>query len=91
VTEEVTNNAARHRYELHADGGIAVLDYEARGDAIALTHTRVPDRLSGRGLGTSLVKAALADLRRQGCKVIPQCPFVARYIERHPEERDLLA
>jgi uncharacterized protein len=91
VTEEVTNNTARHRYELHVNGGIAVIEYEARGDAIALTHTRVPDRLSGRGLGTSLVKAALADLRRRGYKVIPKCPFVAHYIERHPEERDLLA
>jgi len=91
VTEEVTNNTARHRYELHVNGGIAVIDYEARGPAIALTHTKVPDRLSGHGLGTSLVKAALADIRRQGYKVIPQCPFVAHYIERHPEERDLLA
>ena len=91
MTGEVINNGARHRYELHAGGGIAIIEYEARGDAIALTHTRVPDRLSGHGLGTSLVKAALADLRKQGRKVIPQCPFVAHYIERHPEERDLLA
>jgi uncharacterized protein len=24
-------------------------------------------------------------------KVIPQCPFVAAYIEKHPEYRELLA
>ena len=91
MTDEVTHHAERHRYELHADGGVAVMEYEERGEAIAITHTLVPDRLAGRGLGTSLVKAGLADLRQRGIKVIPECPFVARYIERHPEEQDLLA
>ena len=88
---DVINSAAHQRYELHTDGGIAVAYYEARGPNIAFTHTVVPDRLQGRGLASKLIKAALADVRERGLKVIAECPFVARYIERHPEERDLLA
>lgn len=42
-------------------------------------------------MGSRLVKAALADAREQGMKVVPLCQFVAGYIERHPEEQDLLA
>ncbi|HMI19860.1 MAG TPA: GNAT family N-acetyltransferase [Sphingomonas sp.] len=88
---EVTNNEARQRYELAGEGGIAVAYYEPRGAAIALTHTVVPERLQGHGLASVLIKAALADIRKRGLKVVPECPFVARYIERHPEEADLLA
>jgi hypothetical protein len=88
---DVVNNEARKRYELHADGGIAVAYYEPRGDALAFVHTVVPEALQGRGLASILIKAALADVRRRGLRIIAECPFVARYIERHPEERDLLA
>ena len=91
MAEEVTNNEARQRYELAVEGGIAVAYYEPRGPAIALTHTVVPQKLQGRGLASILIKAALADIRERGLKVVPDCPFVAHYIERHPEERDLLA
>jgi len=91
MTEEVINNEARGRYELHAEGGLAVAYYEPRGGAIAFTHTIVPERLQGHGIASILIKAALADVRRRGFPVIAECPFVARYIERHPEERDLLA
>jgi len=88
---DVINNEGRKRYELHADGGIAVAYYEPRGDALAFVHTVVPEALQGRGLASILIKAALADVRRRGLRIIAECPFVARYIERHPEERDLLA
>ena len=88
---DVVNNIERKRYELHADGGLAVAYYEPRGSAIAFVHTVVPERLQGRGIASTLIKAALADMRQRGLKVIAECPFVAAYIERHPEERDLLA
>jgi predicted GNAT family acetyltransferase len=91
VTDGVTDNKERQRYELHAEGGIAVAYYEPRGAAVVFTHTVVPERLQGRGLASILIKAALANVRERGLKVVAQCPFVARYIERHPEERDLLA
>ncbi len=91
MDRDVVNNAERKRYELHADGGLAVAYYEPRGQALAFTHTVVPERLQGHGVASILIKGALADVRERGFKVIAECPFVAAYIDRHPEERYLLA
>jgi predicted GNAT family acetyltransferase len=45
----------------------------------------------GRGFGSRLAEAALDDARRQALAVVPLCPFIAWYIEQHPEYRDLVA
>lgn len=87
----VRDNQAAGRYELDIDGVTAIAVYERRGDVIAFTHTEAPAALQGRGVASALVKGALADVRRRGLAVLPLCSFVASYIERHAEERDLLA
>jgi predicted GNAT family acetyltransferase len=33
---------------------------------------------------------ALADLRGRGLKIVPICPFVRAYLQRHPEYGDLV-
>jgi len=87
----VTNNATAGRYELEVDGSLAIAAYERREGAIVFTHTEVPEQLEGRGIASRLIKGALADVRDSGLKVVPLCAFVAGYIDRHPEEQDLLA
>jgi predicted GNAT family acetyltransferase len=88
---EVRNNEAEHRYELEVDGNLAIAEYRLRPGRISFTHTEVPEALAGRGVGKRLVKAALDNVRAQGLKVVPICPFVKHYIDTHPEEQDLLA
>ena len=91
MTADVTDNREKQRYELKAEGGIAVAYYEPQDGILVFTHTVVPERLQGHGLASKLIKGAPGDLRRRGLKLVAQCSFVARYIERHPEERDLVA
>ena len=43
------------------------------------------------GIGSALIKGALADVRDQGLHLVPACAFVAAYLDRHPDQRDLLA
>jgi predicted GNAT family acetyltransferase len=88
---KVINNAAASRYELSVDGGTAIAVYQRQGDVVAFTHTEVPPALGGHGVASTLVKSALDDVRAHGLRVIPACEFVAAYMERHPEEQDLLA
>jgi hypothetical protein len=47
--------------------------------------------MRNRGLGAELVRGALDDVRRNGRTVVPQCWFVAQFIDEHPEYADLLA
>ncbi|MXI17204.1 GNAT family N-acetyltransferase [Escherichia coli] len=54
------------------------------------THTVVDPRFEGRGIGSLLVRSVLAEARAQGAGVLPQCPFVRSYLERHPDQVDLV-
>lgn len=83
---EVTHNRAKNRFEVALDGHTAELDYQLDGDTITFTHTGVPSALEGRGIASALAKEALAYARANRFKVVPLCSFVARYMERHPEE-----
>ena len=85
-------NELMQRYELHLEGKVAVLAYEPRGDGIvAFTHTFVPPELRGKNVAAILTKFALEDVRSQGQKVVPQCSYVATYMERNKEYADLSA
>ena len=85
------NDEARHRYVLETGSGMAIAAYLRADDTITFTHTEVPPALQGGGIASRLVRFALDDVRARGFKVVPQCAFVAAYIARHPQDRDLLA
>ena len=87
----VRDNADRHRFELDADGHVAFSNYARAGNVITIQHTEVPKELGGRGIGSALARGVLKFARAQGLKVVPRCPFVKSYIDKHPEFADLLA
>jgi len=88
----VVNVPEAHRFELRLDGErIGELAYRQRNDRIAFTHTNVDPAYEGRGFGSRLAEAALDDARRQGLAVVPLCPFIAWYIEQHPDYADVVA
>ena len=75
---ELFDNAPRKRYEFRIDGLTPMIEYAKPADGvIVLTHTEVPRELAGRGIGSRLVEKVLADIDRQGLRLIPRCSFVA--------------
>lgn len=86
---DVHNNRGESRFELTEGGETAVAAYERDGDAVIFTHTVVPEQLRGQGIGSRLIAGALAQVRGEGLKVVPQCPFVAAYLRDHPGAADL--
>jgi predicted GNAT family acetyltransferase len=90
MSDVVRNNTALHRFELDVDGHIAFAQYRLSPGVITFTHTKVPTELEGRGVGSRLARGALEQVRAQDLKVIAQCPFIAGYIDKHPEFADLL-
>jgi len=88
---QVRHNQAANRYEAEVGGKTAVAEYVRAGDVVTFTHTKVPGGLEGQGIASNLIAGALADLRGRGFKIVPECPFVAAYLQRHPELQDLVA
>ncbi len=89
---EVTDNPAQSRFEIKVDGELAgFAKYRRRPGEITFVHTEVFDRFEGHGLGGKLARAALDAVRRSGERVVARCPFIAAFIDRHPEYQDLLA
>ncbi|MBX6329699.1 MAG: N-acetyltransferase [Pseudolabrys sp.] len=86
----IRDNTALRRFELDAEGRIAYSNYTREGHVLTLLHTEVPKALEGRGIGSALVKGILDRARVEGLKIVPRCPFVKGYIERHREYADLL-
>lgn len=87
----IADDPAAHRYVIDADGSrVGFLSYRLDSDEIALLHAEIQPAVERRGLGSKLVAFALDDARARGLAVMPYCPFVRGYIERHPEYRDLV-
>jgi len=88
---KVRDNAVERRFELPIDAQhAAFVEYRLMDDVIIFTHAETPPQFEGRGYGSMLAKGALDSVRDRGLKVIPHCSFIAAYIRRHPEYRDLL-
>jgi uncharacterized protein len=91
MTSAVSDNPQRSRYELAVEGGIAFIDYQRVGRLRLLTHTEVPPALRRRGVGARLTAGALQLVGEQGERIEVRCSYVAQFITRNPQFRDLLA
>lgn len=87
---DITHNTEAKRFEAEVDGLVGYISYQEQGDTLIYDHTIVPSELGGRGLGSALVKHALDYAQAEGKSVVPQCSFVATYIQRHPEYQTLV-
>src|SRR5271165_3591254 len=87
---ELTDNITRHRYEMKVDGAVAFVEYRLDADRAVLVHTEVPQALSGRGVGSAIARAVLDDARARGLRVVPECPFIADFMGRHPDYANLV-
>src|SRR5512144_3142699 len=88
----VRDDPEQSRYEIRdGDRVLGRAAYERTGNTTVFTHTVVDPDAGENGLGSTLVRAALDDVRSRGGSVVPQCSFVRGWIERHPDYADLVA
>ncbi len=89
---DVQHDPSHHRFFLDVAGGTAELSYRPLGSGtLELLHTGVPEAAAGQGIGGKLANAAFAWARQNGLKLVPTCPFVRKWLERHPDEQDLVS
>lgn len=88
---DVRHEPAASRFVADVEGGEAELGYTERGGVMTFVHTFVPEPARGQDIGTALVEAGLDYAREHDRTIRPQCPFVAAYVEGHPEAQALVA
>jgi uncharacterized protein len=90
-TVTVRQNLEEQRYEATVDGRLAgSVTYVEKPGGVVFVHTEVDSAFEGQGVGSRLAAGALDDARARGLSVVPQCPFIAEYIRRHPEYQPLV-
>ena len=87
---EVVNNEADRRFEAQVGEYLAEINYVREEKLIIYTHTGVPEEISQQGIASKMARTALDYARDNELQVVPQCPFVAAYIRRHPQYQSLV-
>jgi predicted GNAT family acetyltransferase len=92
MDHEVRHNTDASRYELVVDGElVGIADYRIAGDRIVFPHTEINASQRGQGYGAVLRRGALDDVFGSGKLVVPQCWYVAEFIQENPQYQPLLA
>ena len=87
---KVVDNPEQNRFEVETASGKATANYHLRDGVINFTSTEVPYDERGKGIASQLARAALDAARARRLRVIPTCPYMAAFIQRHNEYDDLL-
>jgi uncharacterized protein len=91
VEPRVVDNAESGRFEILVNGAVAgFAEYRRSGSTVVFTHTEIDPRFEGRGFGSILASGALDAARNQRLSVLPFCPFIRGYIQRHPDYLELV-
>lgn len=61
-------------------------DYvDVEGGERILFHTEVSEDYAGQSLASVLVQHVVDDTIAQGLSIVPVCPYVAKWLPKHPE------
>ncbi|MFE4588124.1 GNAT family N-acetyltransferase [Streptomyces laurentii] len=86
----IRDDREKGRLEAFEDGAYAgVVVYfalDAPPHALVAVHTVVESAYKGKGIAGELARAFYRIAAAEGVPVVPLCPYVARWAERHPDE-----
>jgi predicted GNAT family acetyltransferase len=88
---KIKENKEKKRFEAEVENKLALIEYIRAEDKMYLTHTEVPSELEGKGIASSMAKQVLQQIKDEDLKLVPLCPFIASYVKRHPEWKEILA
>ncbi len=90
MSTSVSRQREPDRFEIAAEGSVAgFAQFLDRGERRIFFHTEVGEEFGGRGLAGIVVEEAVSATREEGLTVVPVCPYVARWLTKHPEHEDI--
>jgi predicted GNAT family acetyltransferase len=88
---KVENDTAHDRFLVRLPEGEGELVYKQLAPhTLELVHTEVDPKLRGRGVAEAIAEAAMEHARGHGMRIVATCPYVQRWLEKHPEHNDLV-
>ena len=89
---EVTpvHDPAANRWTVDLEGQRSLLDYRLADGVVTIRHTEVPQPLGGRGIAGRLVAAVFDWARAEGYRIRPACAYAVAWVERHPDQADIV-
>ena len=86
ITYSESDTKGRYGATISGKPGEAELTTSKVSDTLIIAdHTFVPETLRGTGLAKTLAERLIADARAKGQRIVPLCPFVRSYAEKHRE------
>jgi predicted GNAT family acetyltransferase len=74
------------RYELWVgEDRVGFAAYRREPGRIVFTHTVVDPAREGHGYGGTIARAVVGDAVSRGETIVPQCPFIRAWLEKHPD------
>jgi len=92
-TVEREDSPGHGRYVIHLPDGLeAEMTFRKVGDSvIVIDHTYTPPEFRGHNIALKLIEQGVADARRDGIKIKPECSYAVVQFKRHKDWTDLLA
>ncbi|MDQ0635232.1 putative GNAT family acetyltransferase [Arthrobacter pascens] len=89
----IRHNPERERFEVLVAGNVigkaAYKEYDAGAAPQRIFyHTVINEEYGGQGLAGRLARVALDATVEAGLQIVPVCPFIKKFISKHPEYAD---
>jgi predicted GNAT family acetyltransferase len=86
----IRHNPGRERFEVLVAGNVigkAVYKAYGGGDAPQriFYHTVINEEYGGQGLAGQLATVALDETMADGISIVPVCPYIKKFLTKHPE------
>lgn len=82
---QLIKNETKKRFEIEINGHFAFINYGEMGRQITLVHTETEKELAGTGAASAVVEKTLHWIEDNEFKLLPFCPYVFAFIQKHPE------
>lgn len=81
----IFKNDEKKRFEFKVEHHTAFINYKETPHQMALTHTEVPEELSGKGVASMRARKVFDEIAPTNKKIIPLCPFIVMFVKKHKE------
>ncbi|MRX26885.1 GNAT family N-acetyltransferase [Kangiella sp. HZ709] len=83
MEEHIEHDIEHSRFIMNSDGKVFYLNYIAKNNVVEITEVIIPEDVSFDEICSSFIETVLTYFSDAHKKVIPTCPYVAAYIQRH--------